>query len=70
LFVFIGKIAILALGMFPAIKTSSDEALFRAKSSSMVRYPAKKFLKEHKGKKIVRFKDVTLKMITSLDNPP
>ncbi len=31
---------------------------------------AKKFLKEHKGKKIVRFKDVTLKMITSLDNPP
>jgi copper chaperone NosL len=31
---------------------------------------AKKFLKEHKGKKIVRFKDVTLKLITSLDNPP
>ena len=30
---------------------------------------AKKFLKEHKGKKIVRFKDVTLKMLTSLDNP-
>jgi copper chaperone NosL len=31
---------------------------------------AKKFLKEHKGKRIVRFKDVTLKMLTSLDNPP
>lgn len=30
----------------------------------------KKFLKEHKGKKIVRFKDVTLRMLHSLDNPP
>jgi copper chaperone NosL len=30
---------------------------------------AKKFLKEHKGKKVVRFKDVTLELITSLDNP-
>lgn len=30
---------------------------------------ALKFLKEHKGKKIVRFKDVDMKLITSLDNP-
>ena len=30
---------------------------------------AKKFLKGHKGKKIVRFKEVTPKLITSLDNP-
>ncbi len=30
---------------------------------------AKKFLKEHKGKKILRFKDITPKLITSLDNP-
>ena len=30
---------------------------------------AQKFLKEHKGKKIVRFQDVNLKMIDSLDNP-
>jgi copper chaperone NosL len=30
---------------------------------------AKKFQKEHKGKKIVRFKDVDMKLITSLDNP-
>lgn len=30
---------------------------------------AKKFLKEHKGKRIVRFKDVDMKLITSLDNP-
>ncbi|HVN23230.1 MAG TPA: nitrous oxide reductase accessory protein NosL [Syntrophorhabdales bacterium] len=31
---------------------------------------AKKFLNEHKGKEIVRFKDVNMKLITSLDNPP
>ena len=31
---------------------------------------AKKFINEHKGKEIVRFKDVNLKVITSLDNPP
>jgi copper chaperone NosL len=31
---------------------------------------AKKFLKEHKGKKILRFKDISLKLIASLDNPP
>ncbi len=31
---------------------------------------AKKFMNEHKGKEIVRFKDVNLKLITSLDNPP
>jgi copper chaperone NosL len=30
---------------------------------------AKKFMKEHKGKQIVRFKDVTLELIKSLDNP-
>jgi copper chaperone NosL len=30
---------------------------------------AKKFLKEHKGKRIVRFKDVDMKLITFLDNP-
>lgn len=30
---------------------------------------AQKFLKEHKGKKIVRFQDVSLIMIDSLDNP-
>jgi len=30
---------------------------------------AKKFLKEHKGKKILRFKDVNSSLITSLDNP-
>lgn len=29
----------------------------------------KKFLKEHKGKKILRFKDITTKVILSLDNP-
>jgi copper chaperone NosL len=30
---------------------------------------AKKFLKEHKGKKILRFKDITSNLISSLDNP-
>ncbi len=30
---------------------------------------AKEFLKEHKGRKILRFKDVTQKVILSLDNP-
>ena len=30
---------------------------------------AKKFLKEHKGKKILRFKDINPKLIKSLDNP-
>ena len=30
---------------------------------------AKKFMKEHKGKRIIRFKDVNMKLITSLDNP-
>jgi copper chaperone NosL len=30
---------------------------------------AQKFLKEHKGKKVIRFQDVSLKMIDSLDNP-
>ena len=30
---------------------------------------AKKFLKEHKGKEILRFTDITKKLITSLDNP-
>ncbi len=30
---------------------------------------AKKFLKEHKGKKILRFKDINSKLISSLDNP-
>ena len=28
-----------------------------------------KFLKEYKGKRIVRFKEVDMKLITSLDNP-
>jgi copper chaperone NosL len=30
---------------------------------------AKKFLKEHKGKKIMGFKEISLKLIHSLDNP-
>jgi nitrous oxide reductase accessory protein NosL len=30
---------------------------------------AKQFLKEHKGKKILRFKDINSKLILSLDNP-
>ncbi len=30
---------------------------------------AKKFLKEHKGKKILRFKDINSNLIKSLDNP-
>lgn len=30
---------------------------------------AKKYLKEHKGRKIIRFKDVTPKLLFSLDNP-
>jgi nitrous oxide reductase accessory protein NosL len=30
---------------------------------------AKKFLKEHKGKKILRFKDINPNLIKSLDNP-
>jgi copper chaperone NosL len=30
---------------------------------------AKRFLKDHKGKKILRFKDVTTKVIAALDNP-
>jgi nitrous oxide reductase accessory protein NosL len=30
---------------------------------------AKKFLKEHKGKKILRFSDISPKLIKSLDNP-
>jgi nitrous oxide reductase accessory protein NosL len=30
---------------------------------------AKRFMKEHKGKKVLRFKDVNSKLITSLDNP-
>lgn len=30
---------------------------------------AKQFLKEHKGKKILMFKDVTVKLLWSLDNP-
>jgi copper chaperone NosL len=30
---------------------------------------AKKFMKEHKGKKILRFKEITPKLIVSLDNP-
>jgi nitrous oxide reductase accessory protein NosL len=30
---------------------------------------AKKFLKEHKGKKIMRFKDINPNVIMSLDNP-
>lgn len=30
---------------------------------------AKKFLKEHKGKKILRFNDINPKVILSLDNP-
>jgi copper chaperone NosL len=31
---------------------------------------AKRFLKEHKGKKLLRFKDISLSLINSLDNPP
>jgi len=30
---------------------------------------AKKFLQEHKGKKILKFKDINLNLIKSLDNP-
>jgi nitrous oxide reductase accessory protein NosL len=30
---------------------------------------AKKFLKEHKGKKILRFKNINANLILSLDNP-
>jgi copper chaperone NosL len=30
---------------------------------------AKQFLKEHRGKKIIRFRDVTPRLMTSLDNP-
>jgi nitrous oxide reductase accessory protein NosL len=30
---------------------------------------AKKFLKEHKGKKILRFKNINTNLILSLDNP-
>jgi len=30
---------------------------------------AKKFLKEHKGKKIMSFKEISLKVIQALDNP-
>ncbi len=30
---------------------------------------AKQFLKEHKGKKILRFQDIDSRLITSLDNP-
>ncbi len=30
---------------------------------------AKKFLKDHKGRKILKFKDINSKLITSLDNP-
>jgi copper chaperone NosL len=30
---------------------------------------AKKFLKDHKGRKILKFKDITPKVILSLDNP-
>jgi len=30
---------------------------------------AKTFLQEHHGKKILRFKDITLKLLHSLDNP-
>jgi nitrous oxide reductase accessory protein NosL len=30
---------------------------------------AKKFMGEHKGKDILRFKDISMDMITSLDNP-
>lgn len=30
---------------------------------------AKKFLREHKGKDVLRFKDISTDMITSLDNP-
>jgi copper chaperone NosL len=29
----------------------------------------RKFLKEHKGKRIIQFRDVDMKLITSLDNP-
>jgi len=31
---------------------------------------AKKFLKEHKGKQVLRFGEITTALITSLDNPP
>jgi copper chaperone NosL len=31
---------------------------------------AKNFLKEHKGKEILRFKDINENLIASLDNPP
>ena len=31
---------------------------------------AKKFLKEHKGKEILKFHEVNAKLITALDNPP
>jgi copper chaperone NosL len=31
---------------------------------------AKKFLKEHNGKKVLRFSDISLGLINSLDNPP
>ncbi len=30
---------------------------------------ARRFLKEHKGKGIIRFQDVNLELLTSLDNP-
>lgn len=30
---------------------------------------ARKFMKEHKGRKIIRFKDVDMKIIEELDNP-
>ncbi len=30
---------------------------------------AKRFLEDHKGRKILRFKDITQKVILSLDNP-
>ena len=30
---------------------------------------AKKFLQEHRGKKILKFKDITVKLLHSLDNP-
>jgi len=30
---------------------------------------AKTFLKEHKGKRILRFQDIHTKVITALDNP-
>jgi copper chaperone NosL len=31
---------------------------------------AKRFLKEHKGKKILRLKDISRNLVNSLDNPP